>query len=614
MAGRSLQRLWRDGHNQWRSKVKQVTKANFAVALEEIKTHINCSDFIAVSSQKTGAFSSSWHRPLPFDTPEIAYRKAKDAAERFEIVQFAVCPFRIQGSKIVAYPYNFHLFPRDELNINMPSYSFACQTSFLESMARQGVDFNLSINEGISYLSRVQEAKAKNSVSDPIPSIISVTSSSSPSVSDEIFMERIKTRIKYWRESCKHSGSAADEALLSSLRKIIQGSELYGSRLCTNIDVCSDRQVHLINEVVNSFFVDLVPLIIPDKNGGSKTVRVVLTSSEEDKTLLKSELQNREEEQSKQIRGFREVIDALSNSYKPIVACDCLSDFTFIHSKFLAPLPSCMAEFLCSLKLVFSNIVDLGHLWKEIGPLKKANNISAASNYLNRQFFVPFDMEIPLQAEEEEQKHHGHNVLRITNLFAKLASILKLSTDSGTVSAHHSLDDYSNIFYPCSPGLVEPTDADEVIIKNIKNASTDDLLFVWGFSDKLSPGEVRRQLHGVLTALSADFELRLVDKSCAILVFWTPGLAKALLQDMQDMQDISCGAVDSVSLRALISEGLKVAGYEAYKRVCNLGVQEADLSNCLDEVLVEATNDMRTCTEASEILWSSNDVIRWSEL
>lgn len=44
--------------------------------------------------------------------------------------------------------YNFHLFPRDELNIGMPSYSFSCQTSCLTSMAREGFDFNICIYDG----------------------------------------------------------------------------------------------------------------------------------------------------------------------------------------------------------------------------------------------------------------------------------------------------------------------------------------------------------------------------------------------------------------------------------------------------------------------------------
>ena len=86
--------------------VKQVTKTNFSSVLQQIRAHIKQSDFIAVSSQKTGDFSSSstWRRILPIDTPEIAYLKSKVAADTFQLLQFAVCPFSIHGSKVLAFP------------------------------------------------------------------------------------------------------------------------------------------------------------------------------------------------------------------------------------------------------------------------------------------------------------------------------------------------------------------------------------------------------------------------------------------------------------------------------------------------------------------------------
>lgn len=90
-------------HDKW--SVKQVMKSNFAESLEEIKTRISDSDFIAVSLQKTGSFSAPWQRVLPFDTAETAYCKAKYAAEKFQLLQFAVCPFTISDSKLVAHPW-----------------------------------------------------------------------------------------------------------------------------------------------------------------------------------------------------------------------------------------------------------------------------------------------------------------------------------------------------------------------------------------------------------------------------------------------------------------------------------------------------------------------------
>ena len=50
----------------------------------------------------------------------------------------------------VLYRYNFHLFPRDELQLGMPSYSFSCQSSYFSSMARDGFDFNTCIYDGES--------------------------------------------------------------------------------------------------------------------------------------------------------------------------------------------------------------------------------------------------------------------------------------------------------------------------------------------------------------------------------------------------------------------------------------------------------------------------------
>ncbi|KAG1331568.1 putative Poly(A)-specific ribonuclease PARN-like [Cocos nucifera] len=97
------------GKHRWAGAVKQITKSNFSAALQQIKAHIHYADFIAVSSQKTGDLSASshrypWRRVLPIDIPETAYLKAKLAAETFELLQFAVCPFRFQGSKLVAFP------------------------------------------------------------------------------------------------------------------------------------------------------------------------------------------------------------------------------------------------------------------------------------------------------------------------------------------------------------------------------------------------------------------------------------------------------------------------------------------------------------------------------
>lgn len=84
--------------------VKQVSKSNFSETLKNIKDQILQSDYIAVSLKKTGSYSAPWHKTLSIDTAEIAYLKAKYAAERFQLFQFAVCPFSVRDSKLIAYP------------------------------------------------------------------------------------------------------------------------------------------------------------------------------------------------------------------------------------------------------------------------------------------------------------------------------------------------------------------------------------------------------------------------------------------------------------------------------------------------------------------------------
>lgn len=54
-----------------------------------------------------------------------------------------------------------------------------------------------------------------------------------------------------------------------------------------------------------------------------------------------------------------------------------------------------MDEFRHSLHLVFPHTYDINHLMKEIGCLRKVNNLGAAISYLKRRFSLPIDMEVP---------------------------------------------------------------------------------------------------------------------------------------------------------------------------------------------------------------------------
>ncbi|CAL5006016.1 unnamed protein product [Urochloa decumbens] len=580
------------------ASAKQVTRRNFAEALRELGSHLESCDYVAVAAQKTGA-PSGWRRALPVDTAETAYLKAKLAAESFQPLQVAVCPFLLRDSSpstLVAYPYNFHLFPRDELQLGMPSYSFSCQSSYLSTMANDGFDFNMCVYDGISYLSRVQESFARQKIFTP--HLRQLLPSPTRSVADSVFMSRIKSRIVHWRKGYAEPSKKDDNSLVSSLSRLILGGELYGSRPSISIDVCGDRQVQLVLEVVNRISDDLVPLVVPDKAGAARAVCVIFTSSKEDKNLLLMDIQKSEEEQNLKFRGFREVIDLLSSSQKPIISYNCLDDLTMMHSKFVAPLPPNMDEFMCSLKMVFSNVVDISHLWRQIGPLRKAKNIQAALSYLQRQYFVPVEIKIPQQDGTNSITKNEQNVLRIAKLFAKLSTLLKIGPvcqlQSGEQSA--TVEEYCNIFYPSC--MVE--DSDDVDSANesdtAETVSTNNIVFLWGFREK-SVKELKSYLPGLHQVFSEDFEVKLLDKTCSALIFRDSNTAMQLLKEM---------SLESPSLNSFFSEGLRAAGFEVYRKACRLGLWDSDLAEALDCVSSEVpASTLSECT-SSQIYWNSS--------
>nr|XP_043622638.1 poly(A)-specific ribonuclease PARN-like isoform X2 [Erigeron canadensis] len=590
--------------------IKQVTKSNFSDSLSQLKTQISGSDFVAVSLQKTGSYSSPWHRILPFDTAEIAYLKAKYAAERFQILQFAVCPFSIRADanhyKLIAHPFNFHLFPRDELKLGMPCYSFSCQPSYIASMAKEDFDFNVCIYDGISYLSRAQETAAKHLTGNPVSSNYAVQPSTTRSVADNVFVERIKSRVRNWISACKRSDMRSEDALVSSLRRLILGGEEYGSRPSLNIDVCSERQVQLVFEMVKSHYSNVVPLAITSKGGGTQFVRVVLTSSQEDRELLKKELRNMEEEQSRRLCGFREVIDFISASQKPIVAHNLLNDFTFIHSKFLYPLPPTMDEFTSSLHSAFPDILDVNHLMKEISPLTKYSSLPAATSYLKRNFFAPIKMVIPQKGSMEESKNHGHGVVRISELFAKLCFILRILPQAEYHNPDGpSLKRYTNVFSPDSNNFQDSDEADDISIwtNNPMKISINNLVFLWGFRSGTSAGKLKNLLSKSHNLLSEDhaFDVRLVDNSCAVIVFWKDGLSEWFLD-----------AIDSGDgLRELAAEGMMAAGYDTYKRICESEILGVDLADSLAEF--DRISEAHT-KEPQEVYWNSDLMINFDDL
>jgi poly(A)-specific ribonuclease len=60
-------------------------------------------------------------------------------------------------------------------------------------------------------LSREQESVAKIRLGTGFPSLAAMKPSSPPTVADTVFVERIRSRIKHWRNTCKKSGTTTSK-------------------------------------------------------------------------------------------------------------------------------------------------------------------------------------------------------------------------------------------------------------------------------------------------------------------------------------------------------------------------------------------------------------------
>ncbi|CAK9206078.1 unnamed protein product [Sphagnum jensenii] len=392
-----------------------VTKRNFVEAYEQLKRHLQVADFVAIDLEMTGVESTVWRRHQEMDTCEIRYQNLKHSAEKFAVWQCGVCPFKWDqtGKKFIAFPYNFFIFPRNELQLDMPSRAFFAQTTSLEFLAKHKFDFNTCVYEGVSYLSRDQEAAARSKLGlgPPCPDIKKQSITGEPEIpltrsGDVLFAERIRVQVGKWRDGLLSNqrkwqwtdggggggGAGGPSVVVKSdlfslpidpikedpiipKQDIAVGSSFGSLRPSLVLEPMSTFQSKLVKQVLRKNFHDLVGVVKEKGSAAGSTtagdrsqtlIQVIFTSSKEDKNQLLEELAQ-EERQSLEGRvseavGFRKVIDAISESGLPVIGHNCILDMLHLHSKFMTPLPSSAAQFCSSLQSLFPCIVDTKYL------------------------------------------------------------------------------------------------------------------------------------------------------------------------------------------------------------------------------------------------------------
>lgn len=197
----------------------------------------------------------------------------------------------------------------------------------------------------------------------------------------------------------------------------------------------------------------------------------------------------------------------------------------------------------------------------------------------------------------------------ISQLFAKLCTIQK--SDPSSVQSNEDFqalayDEHANSVISWARNAGDENV--KVWSKNSRRVSSDNLVLIWGLAKKMTAAMLKNVLKQAHPVFAQEFDVKFLDRSCAILVFWESGSSETFLTAVNNEEQLGG------SLREMVTEGLRAAGYDTYKRACRLGFWEADLADSLEKTLESSDTEPDSDTKPSEIDWTSELAINFDEL
>ncbi|XP_010273436.1 PREDICTED: poly(A)-specific ribonuclease PARN isoform X2 [Nelumbo nucifera] len=622
--------------------VKKVTKTNFESALEDLRRHVRDADFVSFDLEMTGVTSAPWRDSFEFDRFDVRYLKVKDSAEKFAVVQFGVCPFRWDASKesFVAHPHNFYIFPRKELTVDGPAYEFLCQTSSIDFLAKHQFDFNACIHEGISYLSRAQEAESLRCLNLAHGGEISNSGShledfkDIPLVrtADILFTERMKNRFSEWRDGllCSTTRQSQLEGQIKDSKQQLQ-TVFFKMRPALTLNGFTSHQLRLIQLVIRKHFKDLAYVRVYGDDSSEQKL-VVYTDSEDDKDLLlkhlKDEFFEQKERKVKNALGFRQVIDLLSSEKKLLVGHNCFLDIAHIYNKFFGPLPATVEEFVSSVHENFPYIIDTKHLLNVESVIqhlmkKKSTSLSSAFSLLCPQIAFasrssalashPF-VKVEVQVDEMRSsnwnsgaKHEaGYDAFMTGCVFAQVCrhldinfQVLSLPTElvnSEKLQKHINLLYLSwnngDVINLSSRDISSQSFVSHNHIRRYPKIVFSNIVLIWGFPSKLKPGELRECVTKVFGPGSVT-SIYYLDKTAAFIQF----NKEEFVFDFLVLKETLERNNDPISILHPLSKLLEggktgAATYEVYKEICRSSISQVLFADQAQEVGVSLKSEV----------------------
>uniref|UniRef100_A0A6B2L3Q5 Uncharacterized protein n=1 Tax=Arcella intermedia TaxID=1963864 RepID=A0A6B2L3Q5_9EUKA len=223
-------------------------------------------------------------------------------------------------------PYNFYIFPS-----NAEDTEFLCQSTSLYFLSTNKFDFNKWIGQGIQFMSRQEEQNLREANSKKRAMGLSER--------DRDYLDTLRKKLDVFLDSPDSSLSfSAANPYLCQLA--LQEIDSYEGQI------------------------EATPMTTP-----YKTTFLMINKSTASK-----------ESKIRRAIGFREVIDLIIQSKKPIVGHNCFMDLIHIYHRFVEPIPSSLLQFKHEFKKLFPLVFDtkvIAHLDPTISPLINDSTLEA---------------------------------------------------------------------------------------------------------------------------------------------------------------------------------------------------------------------------------------------
>jgi poly(A)-specific ribonuclease len=323
----------------------EVTRDNFATVYPKFKELLATCKFLSFDEEMTGIWATGdGMQQKRDDTPQIRYSKMIDVATKYSIIQFGVCLFHeaVDGSSWTATPYNFYLFPNTGGDMVM-------SPSSIDFLRKNGMDFNVWIGKGITFVDEKGEQYYKNRL---LPS-------DADKEAKQLIVPTRPSDIEYTAQSM---GKVATMLAAVTAPDALAEDLLAGSR----VEATGEVVLLPANSYLRRILYEQLEAQFPDRVNVSKNeqghlvVRPVQDAAAQEALLAAQRAEK--ERQYYDTLGFRRVFTDLVDSKVPIVGHNLFFDLLFMMRWLDQPLPVELDDFRENLHTKFPSIYDTKYI------------------------------------------------------------------------------------------------------------------------------------------------------------------------------------------------------------------------------------------------------------